>query len=240
MKRNLLFIILLLTFAPLAFAQSVVITPKKVVYKRPKPSEDYKKSFTITYPKVSGVSKSVAKKIEDNLSFEKAFDFSLKDEINTEDSLDSASFKVLYNNFGILNVLLMEEVSGAYPSSFDKSIVIDVKTGEPLKAADFFTRQRELAEKVRNVQQGQIKRDTARIKKDEPEIEDPLELFGKTDYTAENLDDFSVSDKGITFRYDYEFPHVALALQPEGRFFFTWAQLKPYIKRDGLLARFVR
>ncbi|MEP6847432.1 MAG: hypothetical protein ABI999_01160 [Acidobacteriota bacterium] len=49
-----------------------------------------------------------------------------------------------------------------------------------------------------------------------------------------------MSDTGITILYDYQFPHVALAVQPDGRYFFTWQQLKPFIKQGGLLHQFVR
>ena len=59
-------------------------------------------------------------------------------------------------------------------------------------------------------------------------------------FTAENFNEFSVSDKGATILYDAGFPHVIQALEPEGRYFFTWTQLKPFIRPDGLLARFVR
>ena len=60
------------------------------------------------------------------------------------------------------------------------------------------------------------------------------------DLDKEDLDQFSLSDKGVTFIYDYGFPHAIEALQPDGRFFLSWAKLRPFIKRDGLLARFIR
>lgn len=239
--KTLLVLLFVFAFSTFAFSQTVKIIPKKTVYKRKNPeATDYKKSFTITYPRVSGVSAAVAKKIEANLSYEKAFEFSLKDEINTEYALDSADFQIIYNKFGILNVELWEEVSGAYPSTYNKSIVINTKSGERVKAADVFTKLAELTAKVKKAQAMDIKKGIAEIKKEASDVEDPMEFFNNTEYTRENLDDFSVSDKGITFRYDYEFPHVALALQPNGRFFFSWAQLKPFIKPDGLLARFIR
>jgi hypothetical protein len=239
--KFLLCLLFVFAFSSFTFAQSVKITPKKTVYKRKNPEEaDYKRSFTITYPKVSGVSANLVKKIEANLSFEKAFEFSLKDEINTDYGLDSADFTVLYNKFGILNVELSEEVSGAYPSTINKSIVINTKTGERVKAADIFVKLSELAAKVKKSQAAEIKKGIAVMKKESPDIENPAEYFNNSDYTAENLDDFSISDKGITFRYDYEFAHVMLALQPDGRFFYSWAQLRPFIKRGGLLGRFVK
>lgn len=238
--KILLGLVFIFAFASISFAQTVKITPKKTTYKRKNAEVDYKKSFTITYPKVSGVSATLAKKIEGNLSFEKAFDFNLKQDIETDYALDSADYKVLYNKFGILNVELWEEVSGAYPSTYTKSIVVNTKTGERVKAADIFTNLSGLAAKVEKSQEAEIKKGIAVMKKESPDIENPADYFSNTDYTTENLNDFSVSDKGVTFRFDYEFAHVMLALQPEGRFFFSWAQLKPFIKRDGLLARFAK
>ena len=55
----------------------------------------------------------------------------------------------------------------------------------------------------------------------------------------DKLDEFSISDKGVTFLYDYGFPHAIQALEPDGRYFFTWAQMKQHIKRGGLLAKFI-
>ncbi|MCI0524896.1 MAG: hypothetical protein L0Y75_06490 [Acidobacteria bacterium] len=56
----------------------------------------------------------------------------------------------------------------------------------------------------------------------------------------ENLDDFSVNITGVTFLYDFGFPHVVKALEPSGRYFFSYEGLKQYIKRDGLLGVFIR
>ena len=58
-------------------------------------------------------------------------------------------------------------------------------------------------------------------------------------FTKENLDDFSVGTKGLTFLYDAGYPHAIQAFEPNGRYFFSYSQLKPYIKRDGLLGQFV-
>jgi hypothetical protein len=56
----------------------------------------------------------------------------------------------------------------------------------------------------------------------------------------ENLEGFSISDRGVTFIYDYGYAHVVQALEPSGDFFIPISQLKSFIRRDGLLARFIR
>lgn len=53
-------------------------------------------------------------------------------------------------------------------------------------------------------------------------------------YNKVSLNEFSISDRGVTFHHNYGFAHVAKALEPNGEFMFTWAQLKPFIKSGGL------
>jgi len=43
---------------------------------------------------------------------------------------------------------------------------------------------------------------------------------------------------GVTFLYDAGFPHVIQALQPDGRYFFSYAVLRPHIKSSGPLGVF--
>jgi hypothetical protein len=54
-------------------------------------------------------------------------------------------------------------------------------------------------------------------------------------FGVNNLDEFSVSDKGVTFLYDAHFRHAIRALQPGGEYFFSYAELRPYIRRNGPL-----
>ncbi len=66
---------------------------------------------------------------------------------------------------------------------------------------------------------------------------EPESLFSGADYTATDIKEFSVGKKGVTFMYEYGFPHVIEALQSSGKYFFTWDQLRSYIKPGGLLTR---
>jgi len=235
----LLFSIFALSAA--AFAQSVVITSKKTTYQRLQPLSEYKKSFTVSRPQIKGASSTIAKKAENTISYEKNFAFNLKEEINEIQWLEEADFTVGYNKNSLLGVTLSMSGSGAYPSVREKKIVVNLKTGNRVKPADIFVNLRGLAAKGKVKQQTEIKNAIVEIKKD-PENTDfePNTFFNNPNFTVTNLEEFSVSDKGVIFYYDYGFPHVALALQPEGEYFFTWTELKPFIKRGGLLARFIR
>ena len=237
--KSLFSLFFIIIFSTLAFSQSVVITPKKVTYKRPKPISEYKKLFTVTYPKVKAATPALSKKIETAISYEKNNNLDIKDEINDTQWLEDASYTVNYNKHNVLDITLTSEGSGAYPSTFNKTVVVDLKTGNKVKPIDVFTNLSGLAAMCKKAQQAEIKKAIIDIKKENPDEENPADLFKESNFTVKNLDEFSVNDKGVTFIYDYGFPHVIQALQPDGQYFFTWAQLKPYIKRGGLLEQFV-
>lgn len=231
--------ILLLAFAQTAFAQSVIVTPKKITYKRPNTEMDFKKTFAVIRPNVKGVNSVIAKKVETSISYEKNFEFNIQEEINEIQWLEEANYEVDYNKNGILGVTLTVIGSGAYPSEYSKPVIVNLKTGERILAKNAFVKLSELAARGKRAQQAEIKSAIVEIKKENPDEDNPASLFENSDFTVKNLDEFTVGDKGITFWYDYGFPHVIQAWQPAGRYFFSWAQLKPFIKRDGLLARFV-
>ena len=93
--KKLLFAVLICLFSTaLGFAQ-VKVTPKKTIYKRPKPMTEYKKTFTIIRPRVSGVSPAIARKIETALNYEKAFGFTIREEQTDLQWLEEASYEVL-------------------------------------------------------------------------------------------------------------------------------------------------
>ena len=241
MKRNLFVFILLLIFAPAAFSQAVVITPKKTVYKRPKPRLDYKKSFTVIRPRVEGLSPALNKKIENLISYEKVADFNLKEELDEAQWLEEASYEVNYNKNGILDITIFMEGSGAYPWVFQKNVVVNLKTGAQVRPQDVFTNLSALAARIKSAQQAEMRQATEEYKKDPDAADfDASEYFGKADFTVRDLNKFTISDTGVTFIYEYGFPRVALALQPSGRFFYSWSDLKPFVRRDGLFGRFVR
>lgn len=89
---------------------------------------------------------------------------------------------------------------------------------------------------VKKMQQQAINR----VKKKYPEYKDSLEEnLQSKGYKPGDLDNFSVSDRGITFIYNYSFPEVSGALEPEGKFFLSYTQLKPYINPQSLLGPFI-
>lgn len=241
MKKSLLFILLLLAFSAVSFAQSVKITGKKITYTRPKPIADYKKTFTVNYPKVKAATTALSKKIENTISFAKVLSLNIEEEKGEYQWLEEADYDINYNKNGILSIYLSMSGTAAYPSTMGKNVVVNLKTGNEVKPADVFTNLNGLAAEIKKRQSAEIKQAKEDYKKDSENSDfDGSEYFQNADFKAENLENFNVTENGVTFTYDYGFPHVILALQPDGNYLLTWNELKPFIKRGGLLAQFVR
>jgi hypothetical protein len=81
--------------------------------------------------------------------------------------------------------------------------------------------------------------DLGASKSDQEDVRIAKEAGEVLESKTDNLDDFSVGARGITFLYDAGYPHVIQAFEPEGRYFFSYAELKCHIKRDGILGQFV-
>ena len=222
-------------------AQTVVVTSKKVTYTRPKPIADFKKNFTVNHPKVKAASKSVSEKIEAALSYDKAFGITVADELREAQWLEEADFRVLLNRKGVLCVELSIQGTGAYPSGNTKRIVVDSRTGKRALPGEVFIYINGLVDMVTKLQKKEIADAIAEIKAnkdwDEP---NPERLFDTASFRMDNLKGYSIDEQGVTFYYDYGFPHVIQAMQPDGEYKFTWAQMKPFIRIGSLLERMTR
>lgn len=239
-KLFVLTIILLITSAA-TVAQSVTITGKKITYTRKKPISEYKKTFAINYPKVRTANPALSRKIEEAISYGSILGLNLQEELTDTQWLEEADYEVVYNKNGVLCIDLTMSGSAAYPDGVTKTAVVDLRKGTLVKTSDVFTNLQGLAAMVRKAQKKEIADGIAEIRKDPDNNEtDPASLFKNADFRRKDLEGFSVNDLGVTFKYDYGFPHVIQALQPEGKFLFTWAQLRPYLVSGGLLAHIAR
>jgi len=250
MKPKLLSaIVALFLFAAFVSAQTIVITPKKIVYTRKlKDIEPERKTFEVRYPVVSGAITPTAKKnLNDSISYWRVFETSLKQSM-TETYLLSLDYAVNYNKKGILDISLTSETMGAYPDTHTVNLVIDEATGKTIGFNDAFAaNSRTKLAKMVDVKLAAEKKEIIKsIDADRESFSDAegrdsaKQSVNNLKFTSGNFNEFSVNDKGVTILYDAGFPHVIQALQPDGQYFFTWAQIKPFVRRDGLLARFIR
>lgn len=243
MRIKFLFLFLVISlFAVTGYSQSVVLSIKTVKYTRPKPIVDFKKTFTVAYPKIRAATPALSRKIEAAISYERNFEMSIKEELGEIQWLETAEYDVGYNAHGILSMSLTISGTGAYPSSSTKYVVVDIRKGTKAKPADAFTDLDGLLDMVNKAKDKEVAKAIAEIKADPENKDADIESMFKDSeqYNKVSLDEFEVDENGIIFHHDYGFAHVAQALQPPGEFFFTFEDLKPYIKVGGLLSRVPR
>jgi hypothetical protein len=221
---------------------SIVIQKRRIVLVRTgKLVRDFpaRKRAIVSYPVVVGPKNSVVlRKVRALFDFKNIFDTSLA-EYRADTWLSDFDYKVNYNRNFILDITFMQEGMGAYPDTHTKHFAINLRNGELIKATDAFDSSSldglaALVDKKLQTENQETIRDSG------GERETARDLLKDLKFKASDLDEFSISDKGITFLYDAGFPHAVQALQPVGQYFFSFAELKPYIKRDGPLGMFVR
>lgn len=226
--------------------QSAIVTRKRLTIVRTgRIARDFpeRRKATITYPVISGIpDPAVLRRIKAILDFKNIFDYSLQ-EYRADAWLTEFDYVVNHNANHILDLTFTQSGLAAYPDSQSKHFAIDLKTGRVLKAADVFvsTKLDELAKLVDLRLQNEIRELTATVKSDKS-IDDPtnvIDALEQLKIEVANLDDFSVGREGLTFLYDAGFPHVIEALQPVGKYKFSYSELKPFIKPRGPLWQFV-
>jgi hypothetical protein len=200
----------------------------------------------ISYPVVNGIAdRAVLKKVRALLDVKNVFDTSIA-EYREDAWLTEFDYTVNYNRDNVLDITFRQEGVGAYPDTQERHFAVNLKTGDVIKASDAF----EPASLPRLVEMANVRlrgevAEMIKVVSEDREMDDEgkasvKESLEALTFTAEQLDDFMVSDKGVTFLYDAGFPHVIQALEPDGRYFFSYAQLSPFVRRGGPLATFVK
>lgn len=227
----------------------VVIQPRRIVVVRtPQIAKQFpdRKRAIITYPVISGLSDQVVlRRIRALFDRKNIFDYSLQ-EYREDAWLSEFSYDVNFNANHLLDITFNQNGVAAYPDDQSKHFLVNLKTGKVVTASEAFdsTKFPELAQRVNEKLQQEIKRIENENKstgsQDLDEQATVRQAYEVLKFDVENLNDFSVNARGVTFLYDAGFPHVIQALQPAGRYFFTFAELKPFIRADGPLGQFVR
>jgi hypothetical protein len=218
-----------------ALAQSVVVTPRKVVYTRKDPVSPEKATVAVVYPKSKAANPALSRRIQKTVT-----KLDVKRDIIADQWLESAGYTVEYNKKGILSITLSMSGTGAFSSTLYRCIVVDIKTGKEATVSEVFRDLPGLAALIGTRQKDEIteaKKEIA-LQSDYP-VEVANRFLDTADFTVRNLREFSIGDEGVTFIYDYGFPRTIYPIQPAGNFQLTWKELKPFISRRGLLGKFI-
>ena len=227
----------------------LVVRPRKIVLVRgPKLAKQFphRKTATITYPVISGLSDpAVLRRVRSLLGFKNIFDYSLQ-EYREDSWLSEFSYKVDYNQNFLFDITFNQHGQAAYPDDQSKHFLINLKDGRIVKAANAFLVDKfeALAALVDQKLQKELREMATEAKKspnlDSSEAKSIVEALEEMKFAPANLNDFSVGAKGVTFLYDAGLPHVLQAFEPEGRYFFSYSELTPFLNRTGPLGQFVR
>ncbi len=197
----------------------------------------------VVYPEVSGLTDAtVLNKVRRSIAVENVFGSTLK-QYRDDWWLDEFGYTVNHNGNYILDITFTQSGRAAYPDIQTRHFAINLKNGNVLKATDVF--ESPGLEKLVQILNGKLQKEVASLstkaktelaKADATNVVDALEL---QKFELKDLDNFSVGKTGITFLYDAGFPQVITAYEPSGKYFMSYVELKPFIKRDGILWQFV-
>jgi hypothetical protein len=236
------------TQIPTARTDRVIVQPRTIVIVRSgKIARDFpaKRRATIRFPVISGLADArVLRQVQTILQIKNVFETSVA-EYRENNWLEEFDYKVNYNKNHILDLTFSQSGSGAYPDSQNKHFAINLKTGTIIKAADAFVPNKlvsvaDLVKAKFQAELAQILKDLAESKSDPEDIRIAKEAQDALEFKISDIDDFSIGDKGITFLYDAGYPHAIQAFEPKGEYFFSYSELRAYIKRDGPLGQFVQ
>lgn len=227
----------------------LIVRPRRIVLVRSAKVEKQfpdRKTATVIYPVISGLSdRAVLRRIRSLLDFKNIFDYSLQ-EYREDSWLSEFSYTVNYNRNSLFDITFDQNGVAAYPDGQSKHFLINLKNGRIVKAADAFLADKfgVLAALVDQKLQAELRETTAEAKRtsnlEATEFQSIVETLEQMKFGTENLEDFSVSARGITFLYDAGLPHAIAAFEPEGRYFISYSELAPYLKSTGPLGQFAR
>jgi hypothetical protein len=230
------------TLPPFQSPTAATIQPQTLTFTRGKKEQGFPayKQATLRIPSITaGPNATVLKQVQAAIDPKNVLGESVKEletEFKSTGWLSSVTYQVDYNKNSIVQLTYTKEGVGAYPSTFKFYVAVDLQTGRVVKVADLFTPEglEKVADSINQSMQKRIQ--TAIAKNANQDTDLKSRLSGKQ-FQVENLNTFVIGEKGITFIYDFDFPHVIQALAPDGKFFLSYTELQPFLKPIGRLGR---
>lgn len=167
---------------------------------------------------------------------------------NDQSGFVGTSYEVLYNDHHLLSVALTAEYMAAYPSSATRHATFDLRTGHLLQVRDLLADTLALRQRWQQSINRRIGAHLAALPTDYPELDAEMladvrqRLYWNDSTRTTTLEandprfyDFALTPFGLTLYYDFGFPHVIQALQPESDYLFPYTELSAWLKQKGPL-----
>ena len=184
-------------------------------------------------PVVTGLKSPILKKIRKELELKRILDEQYV--FYKNHYLFGFDYRVTYNRNHILAITFSWY---AYFADHEKAVAFDLRNGSLIKPEDLFHEDR-VPELVKLIDQ-QLQAELQQMIRDHEDIEfvwkaeNPL-----LKVIPDDLVEFAINDKGITFFYDPHFSHTRAWAEPEGRYFFKYSELKSFLKPNTVVSQFV-
>jgi hypothetical protein len=218
---------------------SVTLKSKTVRWHSGKKSEGFPayRETIVRYPVVTGLQDPIVlKKVQTALSVKSILGQSLT-ELQQERSpwLTDLAYTINYNQNSILDLTYTISGMGAYPSTSEKRVSIDLISGNILQAKNLFKTDSNvaLAQSIDKMMQREIQAKIIEVRKDIPDLD--VAMFSKHHFKPKDLNDFTIGKKGVTFHYNFDFIHAIKAAEPSGSYFLSYEKLSGYIRPDGAI-----
>jgi hypothetical protein len=144
------------------------------------------------------------------------------------------SYVVNLNEACVLDITLLVDYYGAYPSTFTYYVNLDTVTGLQLTTDDMFDfdRQDDLASVLDGMLQERIA-DAVEVYTGDLGVD--RGMYEGYSFTVRDLGSLTIGPDGVVFHYDFGFPHVAAAAEPDGELFLDWDTLGPLLADESPL-----
>jgi hypothetical protein len=161
-----------------------------------------------------------------------------------------ARYEVLYNDHNLLSVECISEYQGAYPSTVRRHATFDLRTGRLLEVRDLVADTAALRQRWQQSINRRVTEHLRTLPNEFPQLTADSVLLADVKqrlYWNDSLKavellpeeprfyDFALTPFGLMLYYDFGFPHVIQALQPELNYQFNYGDIKQWLKPKGPL-----
>lgn len=216
------------------FDDHAIVTPRRTEKTDGRGEDRY--TDVMIRPVVTGLRPPIVKRIRKELELKKVLGPHYM--FYKHDWMYGFDYRVTYNRNHILAFTFSWT---AYFADHEKGMVFDLRDGSLIKPQDLFREDR-VPELVKLIDQ-KLQAELEQVIRD---YEGPLDLrrllkgqHHPLTGTLEDLAEFAINDKGITFFYDAGYDHRTARFEPEGRYFFKYSELKSFLKPNTVVSQFV-
>ena len=197
--------------------------------------------ITITWPEPRNLSTTIKNRITHVIAYQNLTGEPLQATehfyAKCECGVVGGNYQIHYDGNNILSLSVTVDRLGAYPSSSTTHHSFNLQTGFELKAEEIFKSAKldELTKKINEQLQSYIE-----VAKPEAEKQDwqlnPDDF--KHEFSKKHINNFILTTEGVTFFYNFDFPHAVKAAEPKSDIAFSYEELADFFSEEGLLHAF--